>query len=350
VKKLVRRSVDDHAGLGYSSLMVCRGRGIEVQVLLQNLGLVVEVVQALAAVSIFVAMWGLRRQIRQQNLTSFFYLHQFLSNKEYSRAPMVVRNELRNKPYVDWTAKHKQAANDVCASYDQAGILLAARTLDSASEKHFLKSSWGKSICHQYEALSEFLDDRQTPTETGRDFFGHFAELYLKARQHHPKPPEKRFKGNFKVVSGGQTGVDRAALDVAIELDFDYGGWCPQGGLAEDHQAAPGILTPYPKLKQTPLADAAQRTRWNVRDSGATLILVAGAAKSQGTDLTEKCAQDFERPCLKLDLNREDALKEAEQWIKSLGAVRTLNIAGPRESEAPGVYEHASTLLRQLLR
>ncbi len=326
-------------------------RGIVMQVVLQNLSTVAQLVQALAAVSIFVAMWGLRRQIRQQNLSSFFYLHQYLSAKEYSNARKLVRTELFKKPYANWTADDKQAANDVCASYDQAAILLAARVLDSKSEKHFLKSSWGRSICHQYETLKDFLDDRQTPAETGREFFRHFGELYVKALRYHTNSAEIHRMSEFKIVSGGQTGVDRAALDVAMELGIDYGGWCPQGGLAEDHPNPPGLLTAYPKLKQTPTADVSHRTRWNVRDADATIILVAGSTPSKGTDFTEKCAQDFERDCLKLDLDRgDDLVKEAKAWIASLGAIRTLNVAGPRESEAPGVYEKAKALLRQVLR
>jgi hypothetical protein len=115
-----------------------------------------------------------------------------------------VRTELCKKPYADWTDDDKQAANDVCASYDQAAILLAARVLDSGSEKHFLRSSWGKSICHQYELLKDFLDDRQTPTETGREFFRHFGELYAKARRYDPQRAEARQMVNFKIISGGK--------------------------------------------------------------------------------------------------------------------------------------------------
>jgi len=156
---------------------------------------------------------------------------------------------------------------------------------------------------------------------------------------------------DFKIVSGGQTGVDRAALDVAIGVGIDYGGWCPQSALAEDLRVPPGLLKSYPKLKETPEADVNQRTRWNVRDSDATLILVSGSATSKGTDATLACAQEFERSYLVLDLDSSgDLAKEAKAWIASLGSIRTLNVAGPRESEAPGVYEKARTLLQQVLR
>jgi hypothetical protein len=76
----------------------------------------------------------------------------------------------------------------------------------------------------------------------------------------------------MNIVSGGQTGVDRAALDVAIERGMDWGGWCPKGGWAEDLTEPPGVLTRYPKLKETPLANPVQRTEWNVRDADATLV------------------------------------------------------------------------------
>jgi hypothetical protein len=72
----------------------------------------------------------------------------------------------------------------------------------------------------------------------------------------------------MKIVSGGQSGVDRAALDVAIARGIPYGGWCPKGGWAEDMPAPPGLLAHYPHLRETPSADPAERTAWNVRDSG----------------------------------------------------------------------------------
>ena len=80
----------------------------------------------------------------------------------------------------------------------------------------------------------------------------------------------------IRIVSGGQTGVDRAALDVAIELGIPYGGWCPRGGWAEDMPAPPGLLSRYPLLRETAGSDPAERTRLNVRDSDATLVLCPG--------------------------------------------------------------------------
>src|SRR6202167_3351570 len=89
----------------------------------------------------------------------------------------------------------------------------------------------------------------------------------------------------MKLISGGQSGVDRAVLDVAEACGTNYGGWCPKGGWAEDFPQPPGLLARYPNLKQTPLADPAQRTEWNVRDADACMILIdaAGTDASAGT-------------------------------------------------------------------
>jgi hypothetical protein len=82
----------------------------------------------------------------------------------------------------------------------------------------------------------------------------------------------------MKLLSGGQSGVDRAVLDVALARGIPYGGWCPKGGWAEDFPEPPGVLAKYPQLAETPLADPAQRTEWNVRDADACLILPAVGA------------------------------------------------------------------------
>ena len=94
------------------------------------------------------------------------------------------------------------------------------------------------------------------------------------------------------IVSGGQSGVDRAALDVAVARGIDYAGWCPRGGWAEDLTEPPGLLARYPHLRETPSADPAQRTEWNVRESDATLILIEGAGLGllRGTRLAREKA------------------------------------------------------------
>ena len=153
-------------------------------------------------------------------------------------------------------------------------------------------------------------------------------------------------------MSGGQTGVDRAALDVALELSIPYGGWCPRGGWAEDCPQPPGLLARYPLLRETPLADPAQRTEWNVRDSDATMVVVdaGGLPVSRGTALARELAERYGKPLLVIDLNSADAADRAVRWLETQhrdhGAVLTLGVGGPRESEAPGIYSGAKALLR----
>jgi hypothetical protein len=156
--------------------------------------------------------------------------------------------------------------------------------------------------------------------------------------------------------SGGQTGVDRAVLDFALAHDLDYGGWCPQGGWAEDMPDPPGVLHAYPLLVETPSRQPEQRTAWNVRDSDATLILTTaiGLECSQGAVFTRLCAELlFLKPCLLIDVSARDAVNSTAEWLGRLqptpGTTRLdLNIAGPRESEAPGIYRAASSFLEGL--
>lgn len=145
-----------------------------------------------------------------------------------------------------------------------------------------------------------------------------------------------------RIVSGGQTGVDRAALDVAIELGISCGGWCPQGRRAEDGR----IPDRYP-LRETASDDYAARTRANVRDSDATLILTVGEPAG-GTALTMQHAEVLGRPVRLVDLDGADDIPAVSRWIEE-NRVSKLNIAGPRESTAPGVYERARSFLRLLL-
>ena len=89
-----------------------------------------------------------------------------------------------------------------------------------------------------------------------------------------------------RIRSGGQTGVDRAALDTARKFNIKICGWCPRGGWAEDCPEAPGILAEYPELKETPEVEPWQRTLWNMRDADAILTIVPeGSGASEGTDL-----------------------------------------------------------------
>jgi Circularly permutated YpsA SLOG family len=157
------------------------------------------------------------------------------------------------------------------------------------------------------------------------------------------------------LLSGGQSGVDRAALDFAVGGGIDYGGWCPNGGWAEDFRAPPGLLAKYPKLKATPLADPAQRTEWNVRDADACLIIVdaSGLAASPGTMLGQELAHRYRKPLYVADLTRADSRKHAALWLRvqeaRAGDGLKLAVGGPRESEAPGIYSRTIKFLDALL-
>jgi putative molybdenum carrier protein len=144
-----------------------------------------------------------------------------------------------------------------------------------------------------------------------------------------------------KVVSGGQTGVDRAALDVALEKGLPCGGWCPKGRRAED-----GPLDARYPLTETPWSGYPQRTEWNVRDSDGTLVLTVGGP-DRGTALTLELAARHRRPCLVVDLNAAPDVEDVRSWARE-SRVGILNVAGPRESSAPGIYARAADLLRRL--
>jgi len=154
----------------------------------------------------------------------------------------------------------------------------------------------------------------------------------------------------LKIISGGQTGVDRAALDVAIERGLAYGGWCPKGGWAEDMPDPPGLLAIYGGLRETPEADPGQRSEWNVRDSDRMLVLVDGAGLpvSKGTTFALHCADGLGRDHLVADLSEHDAGSQAAAWLSDRHGPMTLGIGGPRESEAPGIYLKARDFLRAL--
>ena len=145
-----------------------------------------------------------------------------------------------------------------------------------------------------------------------------------------------------KLVSGGQTGVDRAALDVALRLGIPCGGWCPRGRRAEDGR----IPARYP-LQETPEARYPQRTEWNVRDSDGTLILYRGVLTG-GSALTARLAERYDRPSLALDLTTSPDPLTIREWI-ARNDIRVLNVAGPRASGCPGIHELARELIGAVL-
>jgi predicted Rossmann-fold nucleotide-binding protein len=145
-----------------------------------------------------------------------------------------------------------------------------------------------------------------------------------------------------KIISGGQTGVDRAALDAAMELGIPCGGWCPQGRRAED-----GRIPDHYPLQEASSPDYPVRTRLNVEDSDGTLVITAGSPKG-GTALTLKLARKFHKPFLLVDLTRKTDPSAVWQWINETH-VRILNVAGPREGESAGIFEKASAFLLEVL-
>jgi hypothetical protein len=150
---------------------------------------------------------------------------------------------------------------------------------------------------------------------------------------------EKNFTGGPRIRSGGQTGVDRAALDAAVLTGRPYEGWCPKGGWAEDFLHPPGLLTIYPHLMETPSESPEQRTEWNVRDSAATVVFVPDSKYcSAGTDFTIECAK-----------KHRGAIIGLKNIISQLGAAQSLNFAGPRESEHLGAYDLCLVILIEAL-
>ena len=146
-----------------------------------------------------------------------------------------------------------------------------------------------------------------------------------------------------RIISGGQTGVDRAALDVAIELGIEHGGWCPRGRAAED-----GVIDDRYALVETASRRPAVRTEANVRDADATLILCRGPLTG-GTALTRKLAIQNAKPLLIVDALAAAPTTDVRAWIEEHAPAGVLNVAGPRESTAPGIEEWATAYLRRAL-
>lgn len=145
-------------------------------------------------------------------------------------------------------------------------------------------------------------------------------------------------RGFFKVVSGGQTGVDRAALDVALELGIPCGGWCPKGRIAED-----GPIDPIYPLIETDSPGYFERTEKNVVDSDGTLGLNQGPLNG-GTALTIEYLEKHRKPYRVIDMGNGTHPQEVILWLRSQ-RIQVLNVAGPRESKCPGIYRNSKAFL-----
>lgn len=152
-----------------------------------------------------------------------------------------------------------------------------------------------------------------------------------------------------KIVSGGQSGVDQAALSMAMEAGLTIGGWCPKGGIDASGVC---VLGTYPTLKQASTPDPNERTRLNIEYSDGTLIIVPCLPLPEsivdGTRLTIDYAVQRGKPHLVISLaDKGDAIETVLHWI-SLHNLRVLNIGGPRESSSPGIHQASRTLFRKL--
>lgn len=146
-----------------------------------------------------------------------------------------------------------------------------------------------------------------------------------------------------QIISGGQTGVDRGALDAAMELGLEHGGSCPAGRRAED-----GVIPERYVLEEHTSAKYPPRTAKNVCDADATLILVSGKRVTPGTRLTAKIAHERGKPWLAADLTKPDHLSKVVEWLREIDP-EILNVAGPRESKFRGIQETTSTFVGRVL-
>jgi Circularly permutated YpsA SLOG family len=133
-----------------------------------------------------------------------------------------------------------------------------------------------------------------------------------------------------RIISGGQTGVDRAALDWAIAHNVPHGGWCPAGRRAED-----GVIPSHYDLQETDSKGYKQRTKWNVRDSDATLIISFHPVLTGGSLFTQKYASEIGKPYL--HIYPDSQWNEQIRVFFGTKSIQILNVAGPRGSSAPDI-------------
>ncbi len=148
----------------------------------------------------------------------------------------------------------------------------------------------------------------------------------------------------IRIRTGGQTGVDRAAMDFAREHGIPLCGWCPKNGWAEDYPDAPGLLADYPELTETPSEDTEQRTKWNMRDCDAILTIIPESSEpSPGTETGLKEGEALGKPML--TVTGLNDIEDIVRWIGTLPDETELCIGGPRASECPEAYDLAKAIL-----
>lgn len=154
------------------------------------------------------------------------------------------------------------------------------------------------------------------------------------------------------IVSGGQTGVDRAALDIAIQFNIPHGGWCPYERKAEDGTISMKYYlkeAPAPTIDESSDPDAIykKRTELNAKDSDGTLIILKGTPIG-GTLFTIEMAKKHHKPYLIIDVSNNPNTAEITDWLIK-NNIRILNVAGPRASQTENIYDAAHNLLQQLI-
>jgi hypothetical protein len=145
----------------------------------------------------------------------------------------------------------------------------------------------------------------------------------------------------LKVISGGQTGVDTAALRLAISLGIPHGGWCPRGRKRED-----GVIPKRFQLEETPSRGYQQRTAWNVRDSDGTVIFSIATRLKDGSKKTAQFARQRKKPCLHLAQQTGIDHAAALRRFVRQHRIRVLNVAGPRKSQEPAVGRFVARVMR----
>ncbi len=154
----------------------------------------------------------------------------------------------------------------------------------------------------------------------------------------------------IRIISGGQTGTDQAALQAAIDKGIEHGGWCPPGRISEA-----GIIPEHFDLKETPedrhsyapRIPCSQRTIWNVRDADALLIFLPQNRFDVGTQLSIHVSKKMAKEYIVIDPADGTALQQVKKWLTDIDG-ETLNVSGPSESKYPGIYEKVYALISEL--